>query len=224
MYQSIRNGKLLYHSTLIYNVPSITCDGLYSRSIIESNNYNFCDIADHNILDGRQNLSYDLPQFVPFHFFPRTPFEKSICQSQGTENIAIISIYRPNRDEMRSYKVAPAHPLSKYNKGIFSYEDGIKKIDWDTLDDYDKNYNNYTYDNYVHNAVMAECLVPEMVMPKDIAFIYVSSENAKNRILDELNQMYMPYSLNIYNKITVNANMFPKLYNCQSRFSTYKKY
>ncbi len=62
----IQNGKELYHFTALDNLPSILNSKLLPRKQLTS----FVDVADKEILQGRDKFSLD--EMVPFHFFQTT--------------------------------------------------------------------------------------------------------------------------------------------------------
>ena len=200
-------GKLLYQMTSLYNIPSIIEHGIISRKMLESTRIPFNDICSYNVSENRKHSQLGLSAYVSFHFFPRTLFEKSACNRIGYDNLAIISIYRPkNSEKVNQYKIIPTHPLSGGNHQLFTYKNGIQKVRWNILDDYDAYDHKYDYtNNMTRCATMAECLVPQKVEPDEIAWIFVYNEKGKRYLLSKLGLNH-PFS----NKITINKNMFPK--------------
>lgn len=194
-------GKLLYHITKTDNMQSILENGLLPRADIEKNGYSFSDIADHNILADREKHKSPLSQYVPFHFYTKTPFDGDVCQRYGAKNMTIIAIKR-DMYKTDNFSIIPTHPLHQNSPEIFPYKDGFGKIQWSILDDRD----NRDYSNpEIKNACMAECLVPHRVDPSDFFTVFVPDEETKNRILN------MNYSDKIRDKILVNPKMFPRL-------------
>lgn len=115
-------GKLVYHTTLACNIPSIITNGLQCRQMLETSGIDFSSIADVDMLEKRKFYEMaDLSLYVPFHFFPRTPFEKGICDDYGKENLAIVSV---SRKFMSNYSaIIPSHPLSSEHPSLLSYQD-----------------------------------------------------------------------------------------------------
>lgn len=199
-------GKFLYHTTSLENIPSILKNGLLSRKNLESTNQQFNDISNKEILEERKKLQDDLTNYVPFHFIPSTPFEKGLAERHGSENLAIVAIYRPNEDTKKnSYKIIPSHPLSKDNPEMVSYQQGMKEINWNAIDSYSKSSENQ--ENEGKTETMAECLVPGKVDPKDIAYIFVSSKSAYDRLSNELKSTQTS-SNNIQTRIINNQKIF----------------
>ena len=190
-------GKLLYHLTHIDNLKGIFKNGLMPRNkLVEKA---FTDTADQDIIEKRKNFYYmDLGNFIPFHFFVKNPYDGSVCRKYGSENMAIIAIYRPRSDLSDGYFVIPQHPLNRNSK-MFSYNEGFQKIKWDILDNtFNRNY----YDSDIRQACLAECDISRTITKEDFAFIYVKTEEAKKKVLAFLSDKQTRQ------KIQVSPNMF----------------
>lgn len=158
----IQNGKELYHFTALANLPSILGSRLLPRKELEV----FVDVADKEILEGRDN--YSLDKMVPFHFFANNPFDGKVCQLNPQEKFAFIAVRRAVA-EANQWKITPKHPLS----GEFSllpYGDGIKAIDWDIMNEKDFKATESKL------TCMAECLSPIAVAPSFFHAIYVATK------------------------------------------------
>lgn len=192
---SPKDGKLLYHLTHIDNIESILESGLMSRNQL---NDLFVDTADQNIIANRHEYTVDLSNYVPFHFFVKNPYDGAVCKKHGSENMAIIAIWRPTVN-FEGYYIIPTHPLSG-SPEFLPYCKGFEKVPWHLMD----NSNDRSYSNQViKNACMAECDVDHTISVADFAFVYVKTEHAKNRILQ------MPNAWKIRHKLQVKPNMFP---------------
>lgn len=201
-------GKLLYHMTRLENMPSILEHGLLSRKRIEENNLNFENIANPDILAGRENVQapHPLSEYVPFHFFAGNPFDYGVCRTYGSENMVIITIYR-SLAQTYDFPVITAHPLNQFAQ-IYSYRDGISKIDWSVLD---KEYPERDYnDNDIKQKCMAECIVPSKIPTNYFAMIFVYNEAAKAKI------QKMPYAFRLnhlnYAERTCYINVAPHMF------------
>ena len=192
---SPKDGKLLYHLTHINNIESILKYGLMSRNELDGG---FTDTADPEIISGRHEYSVDLSDYVPFHFFVKNPYDGAVCKKHEAENMAIIAIWRPTVN-FEGYYIIPNHPLSG-SPEFLPYCEGFEKVPWHLMD----NSNDRSYSNRViKNACMAECDVDHTISAADFAFVFVKTEDAKNRILQ------MPNASSIQKKLQVNPNMFP---------------
>ena len=197
------NGKLLYHITYIDNISSILLEGLLSREMLRKYNVNyFTDIADPEIIGKRENYKNALSKYVPFHFYAKNPFDGAVCKKYGSENMVIITVSRDlhyRKDYEKKMFVIPSHPLDKDEPDFYLYEEGLKLVKWDILDNEDeRDYHN----SEIKKACMAECVIKHRVPPEDFATIYVQNKNIENKIKE------MKKSAPI--KIQVNPNMFPR--------------
>lgn len=191
-------GKLLYHITHIDNLPSILERGLMSRqNLLNENISDFKDIADPEILSKRESYQKVLSQYVLFHFYPKNPFDGAVCRKYGSENMAIITI---KRDLYRQNKffVIPSHPLDSNEPDIYPYEQGFQLIKWDILD---KETGRDYHDPEIRKACMAECIMDYIIPSKEFAYIFVSREETKSKILK------MDHSNSV--NVEVNRYMFP---------------
>ena len=172
-----KEGHLLYHMTRLENMPSILEYGLLSRKRVQELKTDFKDIADHEILAGRENIQSPRPlsEYVPFHFFVKNPFDGNVCREYSSENMAIIAIYRDLAQNL-NFPIITAHPLSSSAKWFDSYQEGLSNIDWDTL-----NKRDYR-DRDSKLKCMAECLAPDSVQPESFACIFVYDEDAQTKI------------------------------------------
>lgn len=195
-----KDGKLLYHLTKIDNIPSVLKNGLMSRKkLSKSIDISFSNIADLDILEKRLKWKTDLSSYVPFHFYTKNPFDGAVCNKFGSENMAIIAIWRPTSNtDKRGMFIIPSHPLSNDEPDIYSYDDGFDLVDWDTLGDAE---NRDYHDPKIKSKCMAECLAKDSIPSSKFAFIFVLNDAAKNKIEDIANT----YNVNI----RVNAHMFP---------------
>lgn len=168
--KSIKDGLLIYHQTKLNNLESIIEAGLLSRAMITSQNLQFEDVADPQIIKGRS--VYDLDKFVPFHFHPRTAFDYRIRFDNPCDAFIFLCMYR-NVAEQCGALILPAHPLSNSQPQVYPYSEGYNLIDWDTMEltQGDAGYNS--------QIRMAECLIRDRVDIEDIGIIFVKNQTDK---------------------------------------------
>lgn len=150
----IENGKWIYHLTSIENLESVLVSGLLSRRDLTGQKRAFKDIADQEILEGRE--AFKLDTFVPFHFFSGNPFDGRVQKMRPTERFFYVCVNR-TLAEQRGYKILPTHPLAKSQTSIYDYREGFSQIDWEKM-----NSRNYL-DSEIKSICMAECLSPAQV-------------------------------------------------------------
>lgn len=186
----VSEQKLLYHITALHNIPSIFQNGLLSRKDIEDKgSLNVTDIADSEIIVKRRELG--ILQYIPFHFFGRTPFKGEVFKSHADVSFCAITILREYA-RSNNFKICTAHPLScNPVPKVLDYEDGIKAIDWEALDRRD--YNN----KYCKECCMAECLVPSPLDSKKFFSIYVTDGKMQEQTRQWATQYLESYSFHI---------------------------
>lgn len=190
-------GKLLYHITHIDNLPSILEDGLVPRKELLSRGNRFKDIADPDILNKRESYKEALSGFVLFHFYSKNPFDGAVCRRYGSENMAIITIWR-SLHEQSDFYIIPSHPLDCSQPDIYPYKQGVERIRWDILDNVEER--DY-HDSEIRKACMAECITNRVIHPEEFAYIFVKNEAVRSEVCT----MNNPGSV----QIKVNSSMFP---------------
>lgn len=125
-----KSGSLLYHLTELDNLRDIVLDGLQSRRQLQESGKLFFDVADPNIISERVRLGLD--KYIPFHFHPYSAFDAAVKYKHAEDSMIYICIHREYARENR-FKVLPRHPLSRKECVLYEFEEGIAKIDWDTL-------------------------------------------------------------------------------------------
>jgi hypothetical protein len=166
----IKEQKLIYHLTAIENLFSILDRGLLPRAQLKG----FADVADMEILQGRQKLG--LEHCVPFHFFARNPFDGRVKQGHPNIKFALIAVKRSAARQL-SWSVIPRHPLAG-GGGIqlMNYDDGFNAINWEKM-----GQRNYA-DPECKSICMAECLSPGPVKPDLFSNIFVHNEEIRSKI------------------------------------------
>jgi hypothetical protein len=182
---SIRDGKLLYHLTELNNLETIIDYGLLSRDELINRGIKFDNVANSEILAFRKQ--HGLQKFVPFHFFPNTPFDGSVQKTYMRDEFIYLCLQRQVAREY-NFKIIPRHPLSMLPFKMYNYVDGLRVIDWETMDCRD-------YSNYECKEIcMAECIYDQPIPIDWFICINVKNENIKNYVEEVLYQ----YDINIH--------------------------
>ena len=187
---SIKDQKFIYHLTDIDNLPSILSSGLQPRSNLTS----FIDVADHEIIGSREKAN--LQNYVPFHFFARSPFDGAVQQSNPAKIFILIAIHR-SLAEANNWSIIPKHPLSLAKVELLDYTDGIAAIDWDAMDKRDYS------DPHSRSVCMAECLSPNIVSANCFFSIYVKNDLSAERVVKMLEAKSISCHVNINPKMFV---------------------
>lgn len=176
-------GKLLYHITHIDNLPSILEKGLLSREMLKRQEISFVDLSHRKELDQGEEYQRRIVKYVPFYFFATNPFHSLACRDPKTreldsENRVIIAVYRSTLE--KSAEIIPIQPTSENAPEIYSYSNGFSRINWEILD----NPEHDIRDSEVKRSCLAECIVEGSVNPNLFIWIYVKSEDAKEKLLN----------------------------------------
>lgn len=166
----IREQKLIYHLTAVENLPSILDRGLLPRAQLKG----FADVADAEILEGRQKMG--LEHHVPFHFFARNPFDGRVKHDHPNLKFALIAVKRSTARQL-SWSVIPRHPLAGGDViQLMNYDDGFNTINWEKM-----GQRNYA-DPECKSICMAECLSPGPVKPDLFSNIFVHDEETRSKV------------------------------------------
>ncbi len=166
-----KEGKLIYHLTKLENVSKIMKKGLLSRSQLQAED--FSDIANPDILSKRRSMGLD--DYIPFHFHPRSAFDKAVQWANPDDYFVYVCVHR-NTAASKNFKILPQHPTSRGEVTLYDYEEGIEQIDWDALD------LSYGEKNYDKQKNMAECLCPKSLIMTHFQSFGVPNESVKNRV------------------------------------------
>lgn len=186
-----KDGKLLYHLTALENLESILQHGLQSRASLAA--ISFEDVADGEIINSRQQ--HNLEQYVPFHFFAKSPFDYAVQRSHPDQHFVLVTVRRAVA-QANNWQVVSKHPLAEGGYEILDYDKGLNAIDWALIEqrDYD--------DRACKVACMAECLSPNGVPAGKIFSIFVKTESVEQAV----RALASKYSISCH--INLNPSMF----------------
>lgn len=154
---SVRMGKLLYHLTELDNMVTILKYGLLSRNDMIEKGFKFVDIADPEIIQFRKE--HGINDYIPFHFYPKNPFDGRVQKDNADSKFAYICITRMLAKE-KDFKIIPRHPISMPQFQMLDYDIGFSQIQWDVIDDLDdRDY----HDDNIRNICMAECVTNSII-------------------------------------------------------------
>ena len=168
--ENVKSGKLLYHLTELKNLESIIRFGLIPRKVLLENTVTFEDIANPEIIVKRERLGLD--EYIPFHFHPYTAFDLAVKKQHANDEMMYICIRR-ELARRNNFKVLPKHPLSLEDYQLYEYEEGFKRIDWDTMAKVGLT------DPDSKQTKMAECLSAKVIPVDCFQCFYVPSEQSK---------------------------------------------
>lgn len=191
-----QNNKFIYHLTDLENLDSILKEKrLLSRNCLT--NIKYSDVANCEIIKKRGNLN----DYIPFHFFPKNPFDGAVLKSYPSKNFIYIGIFR-NKASEHNFQIIPCHPLSTTvsddMKRLYSYDEGYKKLNWELI-----NTRDYAR-HECKEACMSECLCENKVDVNLFRTITVKTEDNKKYVETSLKK----YNISSVNNIYVNLNWF----------------
>ena len=175
--ENVKTGKLLYHLTELKNLESIIRFGLVPRKVLQENTVIFEDIANPEIIVKRERLGLD--EYIPFHFHPYTAFDLAVKKQHANDEMMYICISR-ELARRNNFKILPKHPLSLENCQLYDYEEGFKRIDWDTMAKVGLS------DQVSKQTKMAECLSAKVIPVDCFLCFYVPSEQSKEFVENTL--------------------------------------
>ena len=118
----------------------------------------------------RERLGLD--EYIPFHFHPYTAFDLAVKKQHANDEMMYICIRR-ELARRNNFKVLPKHPLSLEDYQLYDYEEGFKRIDWDTMAKVGLT------DPDSKQTKMAECLSAKVIPVDCFQCFYVPSEQSK---------------------------------------------
>jgi len=165
--------KELYYITHINNLPSILENGILSHRLIKDQKVEFTPIYEEEIVSKRRDkkvpgINKTLWDYANTYFQPRNPMMYRVIHEQTVSKIAVIALNRNimniNGTFITDGNAASSNTVFKPNKKtkeIFSKICENIQREWWSEEDGSK------------RTIMAECLVPERIIPENILTIYL---------------------------------------------------
>lgn len=192
--------KYLYHITHVNNIQSILEHGILSHNETKNKNINFNSIFNTEVIkkrEARHKGGRNLLDYSNLYFNPRNPMMCKISKSELEDKIGVLCVNK-NIMKCESVLIADGNAAS-WKSEFYNYENGITQVlnQWETI-------NSSCWDSNTEQsrAMMAECLVPNMISPKYIEMIYVPSEKTKLLVEQLVNGRDL--------QVTVNCHIFFK--------------
>lgn len=183
--------KGLYYITHINNVPSILKRGILSHERVEKEHIQFTPIYDAKIVANRREKrapdGRNLWSFANLYFQPRNAMLYRVVCEKSANDIVFLAV-RPDilsRPDIFISTGNAAHSLSD----ILPAREGRKVISR-IKKDIDKEY--WTEEDGSKRKMMAECLIPDVVLPEFIQAIYVASHEVAEKMKTLLPQSNIP--------------------------------
>lgn len=179
---SVRAVKSLFYITHIDNLPSIFQHGILSHRQVVERGIRFTPVYNAEIVAHRQErLTPDrqsLWEYANLYFQPRNPMLYKVLSETDKHDVVILGI-KPQVLETKGTFIAlgnAAHSLT----ALVDVKTGLKAISgeyWQIL-----NSDWWKTEDGSKRKIMAECLVPGVVLPNAIHSIYVASQHTAERV------------------------------------------
>lgn len=194
----VKDENMIFHLTSLENLDSILEKGLLCRKDLENE---FDDVANPNMICSRERE--ELEKYVPFHFFPRNPFDGDVFSHHPEKEFIYIGIAK-KKARSKGFKVIPTHPMSMSEFKIYDFDEGIEVIDWETM-----NKRDYKEEVCKH-VCMAECIYEGKIEPYNFTSIYVRDEAIQKIVQPKVQKYLNDNNLNKQIFVNVMKGCFPK--------------
>jgi O-acetyl-ADP-ribose deacetylase (regulator of RNase III) len=183
--------KSLFYITHVENVPSILRHGILSHAMMESRNVSFTPIYDAEIVSKRKHKATpergSLWEYANLYFQPRNPMMYRVIHEKAKKDLAVIGV-KPSVLELPHVMIADGNAANNLTR-FFTAAEGRKVIQgqWSAIQ--------AEYWNDVDGSkrkIMAECLVPDQVMPDQIHTVFVADHETKKRVEGLIGSAPMP--------------------------------
>lgn len=198
----MRAIKSLFYITHINNLPSIFQHGILSHQKVIERGIQFTPVYNAEIVAHRQErLTPDhqsLWEYANLYFQPRNPMLYKVLSETDKHNVVILGI-KPQVLETKGLFIAlgnAAHSLTV----LVDVKTGLKAISgeyWQIL-----NSDWWKTEDGSKRKIMAECLVPGVVLPAAIHSVYVASSHTAEQVRALVSDLSLPV------EVVVEPHMF----------------
>lgn len=184
--------KSLYYITHINNLPSILAKGIFSHERIRSENIQNTTIYLEHLVNKRGNkytaAGKNLWHYTNLFFQPRNPMLFSVIKSKGKQNITVLRISNTVlrrqgifiTDGIASNKLTRIYPRSE-GLEVLQTQQVLLQSRWIS----------WNHSDALKRRLMAECLIPNRIDPKDIQQFIVANQNIADLLRVRLPSTYI---------------------------------
>lgn len=184
--------KSLYYITHVDNLPSIFKEGILAHRLVEELQIPYTPIYDVSIVANRKAKKLSggrsLWDFANLYFQPRNPMLFRVLHEKDEKQIVVLGVSPRVLSNPGSFiavgNAASAAteilPPDKGMRAIFEIWDIVSSEWWNSMDGSKR-------------KIMAECLVPDRVMPEAIHSIYVPT----HEVTAKIDQMRLPARVSV---------------------------
>jgi len=190
----------LYYITHIDNLPSILERGILSHSLIQKENIRFVHIYAEEIVSRRSRKmvtdNKTLWDFANLYFQPRNPMLYKVIHDKSIDQIVVLGVRRDVMDNKGAF-ITDGNAASSPTRIVHGsqartlWKEIVKnaEIGWWKEEDGSK------------RKIMAECLIPDKILPEHIQTIYTANIKVSEKVKDIIQKFE-------FNNIIPEANMF----------------
>lgn len=183
--------KGLYYITHIDNIPSILKLGILSHNMVEKEGLHYTPIYDAQIVSNRHAIKVPdgrtLWSFANVYFQPRNPMLYRVLCEKDINDIAILSLHS-NILYRKDIYISAGNAACTASE-ILPAKEGLKIIH-KMKDDISKEW--WKEEDGSKRKIMAECLVPDVILSELIKTIYVASHDTAIKLKQKLGWLDIP--------------------------------
>ena len=179
-----RNIRALYYITHIDNLSSILSRGILSHARVRTEGVQDTTIyLPHLVSKRRERRTSDgksLWYYANLFFQPRNPMLYNVIKSKGRQNLAVLRISNTVL-QRRGVFITDGIASNKLTQ-IYSPSEGLEVLQTQQEMLQSGSWVSWNHSDKVRRQLMAECLVPNQVNPKDIQQFIVADHAVSNSL------------------------------------------
>ena len=190
------NIRALYYITHIDNLASILSRGILSHERVRVEGIHDTTIyLPHLVNKRKERYTSDrrsLWHYANLFFQPRNPMLYSVIESQGKQQLAVLRISNTVlqqhgvliTDGIASNQLTRISALSEGLEALQTQQNKLQSGSWISLQKMlqSGSWISWNHSDKVRRQLMAECLVPNQVNPRDIQQFIVADQNVANSL------------------------------------------
>ncbi|MYK23175.1 DUF4433 domain-containing protein [Candidatus Poribacteria bacterium] len=176
--------KGLYYITHIGNLPSILEKGIFSHGRIRSESIQNTTIYLEHLVNKRGNKytadGENLWHYANLFFQPRNSMLLSVIRSKGKQNITVLRISNTVLQRQGVF-ITDGIASNKLTR-IYSRSEGLEVLQAQQEMLQSDSWTSWNHSDKIRRQLMAECLVPNQVDPKDIQRFIVADRSVASSL------------------------------------------
>ena len=206
------NIRALYYITHIDNLPSILSRGIFSQARVRTEGVQDTTIyLSHLVSKRRKRRTSDgksLWHYANLFFQPRNPMLYNVIKSKGKQNLAVLRISNTVLQRQGIF-ITDGIASNKLTR-IYSRAEGLAVLQAQQQMLQSHSWIEWNHSDKVRCQLMAECLVPNQVNPKDIQQFMVADQTVSNSLRVRLSSANMQKLVVATNRDSNIFTPFPK--------------